>query len=161
MERQYVDFPIALLLKEKGFNEDCSSVYNHRAELLENYALINQHPTEYLPEKESEFLLIPRNSNDGSLYIDKIDFNSWEDYYSAPEIWQVVEYLRVEKGIWVSVAPRFHGDGSLWYVYEALILERNNIDTLNDNLFQGIFSMFKTPQEAYNAALKYILEEFI
>jgi hypothetical protein len=149
MKKQHVDFPIAKLLKEKGFNEDCSSVYNHRAELLENYALINQHLTEYLPEKESEFLLIPRNSNDGNLYIDKIDFNSWEGYYSAPEIWEVVEWLRVEKGIWVSVRRYIIPNDKFLFEIRG---ETTSIESKEQ---------FNSPKEAYLASFKHILEELI
>jgi hypothetical protein len=63
-------------------------------------------------------------------------------YTSAPEQWQVVEWLRVNHGIWVSIR-----------------VSNNKFNLLVTNLSGDILfndSAFNTPQEAYSAAFDYI-----
>jgi hypothetical protein len=73
--------------------------------------------------------------------------NSLHPYYSAPEQWVVVEWLRVEKGLYIWVAG---------YRDKA---NRLTFDFYFDNqkLNEKSSKFFKTPQEAYSAAFDYIL----
>lgn len=137
-----VNFEIAKLLKEKGFDRPCCEFY-----YMENN-----------PNKLEESFNKSK----------KWDFNFENEYYfpcksiSAPTIAEVVMWLYEKHGIWISIAPKFNNDGSLWFVYESLILSINNMTTLNDNLFKGHFNeMFKTPVEAYSAAILYALNILI
>jgi hypothetical protein len=66
--------------------------------------------------------------------------------YSRPEQWQVVEWLRVEKGIWVTLYPydEFRED-----IFSFLIVKRNG--NIKDKY------PYMSPQEAYSAAFDFIL----
>jgi hypothetical protein len=80
--------------------------------------------------------------------------NSLHPYYSAPEQGVVVEWLRVNHGIWVSVGvgSLFHGDK--FYI----LIKKYNIDRWElTPLDNESHSPYDTPQEAYSAAFDYIL----
>jgi hypothetical protein len=82
----------------------------------------------------------------GSDFITLITKNSENFGFSAPEQWQVVEWLRVNHGIWISI-NLFNKK------YKYLI---NQIDdTWNFDIEKG--DKFNSPQEAYSAAFNYIL----
>jgi hypothetical protein len=74
--------------------------------------------------------------------------NRLTDNYSAPEQWQVVEWLRVNHGVWVYVKL---GYGHEFVIQKALAP------------FEIIYAdgTFNSPQEAYSAAFDYILKELI
>ena len=128
-----VNFDIAKLLKDKGCDIQSAFVYK--------------------TENNKTFVLIPSGLN---------PMDGLFSTYSAPKIAKVVMWLYEKHGIWISVAPRFNNDNSLWFVYESLILSTNNMTTLNDNLFKGHFNeMFETPTEAYSAAILYTLNSLI
>jgi hypothetical protein len=67
-----------------------------------------------------------------------------------PEQWQVVEWLRVNHGIWIEVGYGFNPSGFYWLI--TLIKEKKSKHSEND-AFQPSFS---SPQEAYSAAFDYI-----
>jgi hypothetical protein len=69
---------------------------------------------------------------------------------SAPEQHEVVEWLRIEKSIWVSVKRDYHNGALLGF--ESMI---DNEDGFID------CGTFDTPQEAYSAAFDYIFKELI
>lgn len=132
---KHVPFEIAKLLKEKGFDEHTICGYNGAYEPY-HLSLI-------------EFADSQRNSELINLV------------YSAPTISDVVDWVYEKHGIWISVAPRFYNDGSLWFVYESLDISKNDIESLNNNLFQGIFEMYKSPSEAYLVGIEYTLNNLI
>jgi hypothetical protein len=68
--------------------------------------------------------------------------------YDAPEQWQVVEWLRINHGIWVYV--------KLGFGYE-FVIQKTAVP------FEIIYTdgTFKSSQEAYSAAFDYILKELI
>jgi hypothetical protein len=108
-------------------------------------------------------------------------------YISAPEQWQVVEWLRVNHGIWIEL--RMGKDSnSVWFDYdifstikprkddelgeEGVEYEEDpnerflNWDTTHDSLIDEKFEVFTktshdSPQEAYSAAFDYILNNLI
>jgi hypothetical protein len=69
------------------------------------------------------------------------DTGEWE--CDSPEQWQVVEWLRVEKGIWVSVLST--PDLSMFYF--AITTKRSK-NRISEN--------YNSPQEAYSVAFDYI-----
>jgi hypothetical protein len=77
---------------------------------------------------------------------------------TAPEQWQVIEWLRINHGIWVSVKI-------IKWNYEKDIIKFNyNICKLNSNNPSNIIDFqynFDTPQAAYSAAFDYILTNLI
>jgi len=133
----YVTWEQARLLKEKGFDESCYRTYNLRKEL-------------------SPF---PITENMGGEKVDPLDYK-WNNSsihpsnITAPEQWQVVEFLRVNHGIWVEV-----GVGNLFHKDKFYILIKEyNIDRWNlTSLTNDLHSPYDSPQEAYSAAFDYIL----
>ena len=128
-----VTFETAKLLKEKGFDLPCIYCYD-KCNMLSTYSTV------FKP----------------------LNYNTSGYLKSAPTIEKVVLWLYEKHGIWISVAPRFNNDNSLWFVYESLILSTNTIKTLNNNLFKGHFNeMFKSPTEAYSSAILYTLNNLM
>jgi hypothetical protein len=74
-------------------------------------------------------------------------------YTSAPEQWQVVEWLRVNHGIFISVLPNIGVDFIYTYkIYSVEVgIERCLVNGKN----------YELPQEAYSAAFDYILNNLI
>ena len=71
--------------------------------------------------------------------------NKLTDNYSAPEQWQVVEWLRVNHGIWVYVKLGFGHE---------FVIQKTAVP------FEIIYTdgTFKSPMEAYSAAFEHIKE---
>lgn len=85
----------------------------------------------------------------------KIDTRIWEytdDYIEAPTIADVVMWLYEKHEIWISVEPPFPRRIVLWEYY---IQKANHRTSLGQN------SGYNTPTEAYEAAIKYTLENII
>jgi hypothetical protein len=74
-------------------------------------------------------------------------YNIYQDYCLAPEQHQVVEWLRVNHGIWVSVTQEL--GATITYCY--LISGEHTSSTYK--------AFFDTPQEAYSAAFDYIKDK--
>jgi hypothetical protein len=127
----HVTFEQAKWLKEKGFDEECKYYYD-------------------IEFKELTFHIG---------YVGDVYKNSeLTDEISAPEQHQVVEWLRVNHGIWVSV-----GVGNLFHRDKFFILiKKYNIDRWElTPLENERHSPYDTPQEAYSAAFDYILNNLI
>jgi hypothetical protein len=88
----------------------------------------------------------------GETYINSDFENSLT--YSAPEQWQVVEWLRIVHGIWVDVnyLKRFK--------FSCGITDIKEIPD-EDSGIRFTSSFHESPQEAYSAAFDYILKELI
>jgi hypothetical protein len=78
-----------------------------------------------------------------------------DDFYSAPEQWQIVEWLRINHAIWIQVFPM--GEDKEMKFYCKIIK--------NDNgwvkIVHQISTIVITPQKAYSAAFDHILKELI
>jgi hypothetical protein len=107
-------FEHAKWLKELGFIEFCNMRYNEFGKLTATKLGMHANPNNYV------------------------------DSYSAPEQWQVVEWLRVNHGIWINVTI---SQEDKW---EYFIGNTINCDVLH------YCSKFNSPQEAYSAAFDYI-----
>jgi hypothetical protein len=137
----YVDFKTAKWLKEKGFNEPCDSIYKEDGEFqsYKNFGDIRTHFKNNEP----------------------INPKTWHRYdTSAPEQWQVVEWLRVNHGIWITPIPRLNS-----WIFSIVEVKTSNhyslidIDFYGDNDYltsKGIPTIMMSPQEAYSAAFDYI-----
>lgn len=135
----YISFEQAKLLKEKGFKYYC------RVSYWDNE--LTSH-TPGFPLENGE--------------------TSQENYYDfprfyAPEQHQVVEWLRINHGIWVEIKPECYGDR--WFA-NLNICSREAWDNLykrNEVLsaFREFNNEHPTPQEAYSAAFDYILNKLI
>ncbi len=78
------------------------------------------------------------------------NYNYFKDIQSAPEQWQVIEWLRVNHGIWIYLIPAEDNKN----VYKPFF-RGENIKDLH------LTEFFNSPQEAYSAAFDYILNKLI
>ncbi len=77
-------------------------------------------------------------------------------YTSAPEQWQVVEWLRVNHGIWVSVNIAIDDK---WYFELYNLKDKRNAEIIIED--ENVTDFHNSPQEAYSAAFDYILNNLI
>jgi hypothetical protein len=78
-----------------------------------------------------------------------------KELISRPEQWQVVEWLRVNHGIWISVNWYNKNNNNIFWSYtiEKIVKYPEPIDYTPQNTINS-----NTPQEAYSAAFDYIKE---
>ena len=139
----YVSLEQAKKLKEKGFNEPCDSIFNKDGE-FQSYKNVGDIRTHF---KNNE----------------PINPKTWHRYdTSAPEQWQVVEWLRVNHGIWINVEADSYGE--LWYsklcVCSKKVWENLEVRSKIINSYRHL-GEHNSPQEAYSSAFDYILKELI
>ena len=119
-----------------------------------------------LKEKGFDLYLNAIYKTDGTL-VENVNLTKVEKLFPAPEQWQVVEWLRVKHGIWVSVDVvkeywfwKIRGINGKEIVKEQLPIEL--CTTLTDLLFSNTkYLKYTSPQEAYSAAFDYILTNII
>lgn len=139
MRPTHITFEQARLLCKIGFTVGTRNSYNELGNLI-------------LPYYGDKY--VNGNSNGDSLF-------------EAPEQHQVVEWLRINHNIELSVQVNFYNRKSkLGYFYTIDKFDSNNIHDGKDydkeqiNLI-GDKKGFNTPQEAYSAAFDYILNNLI
>jgi hypothetical protein len=91
----------------------------------------------------------------GQNYYEGRDYQGEPFLCSAPEQWQIVEWLRINHGIWVSIhlSSKYNGENCFKYtIVKGEIVGIRFISEANN---------FKSPQEAYSAAFDYILNNLI
>jgi hypothetical protein len=120
----YVTFEQSKLLKEKGFDINTRTAYDYRTYQPSN-----------LFEENLEIINNAKNYS-----------NSEYERFQRPEQWQVVEWLRVNHGIWISVQPNEPFTDDDW----CMKIFKNNKLAIS---LEG----YDSPQEAYSAAFDYIL----
>jgi hypothetical protein len=120
IERTYVTLNQAKLLKEK-FDVPCKMCV-----------------------ADDDERALPFNSLAGDLHV-----NSRHPYYSAPEQWELVEWLRLNHGIWISVSL----DLSNTQLFDFEIQKKQWIMLSEEH--------YDTPQAAYSAAFDYVLNNLI
>ena len=132
-----VNFEIAKLLKDKGFDEPCYNAYNKHGMQFANGWL------EYIWEDE---ITLPFNKN-----------ALWPEDVLAPTIAEVVMWLYEKYGIWISVQLYVHlGNVSKFQftIQSQKSKSINSIVQLNTN-------PFNSPTEAYSAAIEYTLNNLL
>ena len=138
----YVTFEQTKLLKKKGFDKICES------HLVVKTNGVN---------KGKQFIRRGRLDYD-DIYLEYIEEN-------IPEQWQVVEWLRVNHGIWVTPIPRLNS----WIFSIVEVITSNHdslidIDFYGDNDYltsKGVPTIIMSPQEAYSAAFDYVLNNLL
>jgi len=120
----YVTFEQAKLIRKKGFN------------LKTTWAYQSSNPKNKYSYKVNHEILLR----------DKKDV-------FCPEQWELVEYLRINHGIWIEILLT---EDSPYNNFYFRIMEIGKYFTLSHD---GIYR--NTPQEAYSAAFDYILKELI
>jgi hypothetical protein len=135
IEPTYVTFEQAKWLKEIGFNEYCVIKY-----FLKKPSGYNINYNKETPYNITGY--------DGILLNEKYIDNNVFIY--ASEQWQVVEWLRINHGIWVESLHRGDmGD----FIFKVVELNENNWKKHPHYIHN---EGFNSPQEAYSAAFDYI-----
>ena len=136
-----VNFEIAKLLQEKGFDEPCSHAYKE----VESPVLYIHRDKKYNNSFKKEWQdSVRKNSHMDNAVIKR---------YSAPTISEVVMWLYEKHGIWIVVQLDLVGR---WY-YDTYTIQDN---IPNHNTTKKV-ERFNSPTEAYEAAIKYVLEKLI
>jgi hypothetical protein len=135
IEPHYVTFEQAKLLNEKGFNEECVRFYVKSNSKIFG---IDEHGRYYPIKNKPKKLWVVGN----------VAVQNVKNIILAPEQWQVVEWLRVNHGIWVYVVGG--GNHQFYPIYQD-----------KSGAKHEIMQFYYTPQEAYSAAIDYILKELI
>jgi hypothetical protein len=129
-------------------------------EIVEDYVNFNQAKllkAKGFDEECSEYYL-----KDGINYSypNPENWNLKIDTISRPEQHQVVEWLRVNHGIWIQT-PYSYNDGN---VYCWTICKINEIESEQNCWLSGLDTEivgYASPQEAYSAAFDYVLTNLI
>ena len=127
IEPKYATFKQSVKLREKGFDEECKYYYDIEFEELTFH--IGDVADVY---KNSEL----------------------KDKTSAPEQWQIIEWLRLNHGIWISVDT-----DNFKPTYNATVYELADNDYKKSRL--QFIDNISTPQKAYSEAFDYILNNLI
>lgn len=85
-----------------------------------------------------------------------INWDNGRGYLVRPEQWQVVEWLRVKHGIWISVSCELGG----YYAYYSVHATKYVNSSIQKGWING-GNALKSPQEAYSAAFDYVLTNLI
>jgi hypothetical protein len=155
-QRRFVTFEQAKLLKEKGFNQPVSQYYFDDGEFRENF--IQDTYGYYGDEYEVHLSEFYENWNDklvttksGSRCFGCNKSKNYFETFSAPEEWQVVEWLRINHDIYIVPFPELlNGEQERYY---PAIFEKG--------IGGDIEQYFDTPQEAYLVAFDYVLNEIL
>lgn len=131
-----VNFTIAKLLKEKGFNELCNALFIYE---------IRQGDTEW---KLIE--LFERNNGDTYDFLLSVDMD-WQKNYLRPEQWQVVMWIYEKHKIWIEC---FIDDDKTFGYLVSTISEEGRIDS-------PVSRGFVSPVKAYEVAIEYTLNNLI
>jgi hypothetical protein len=131
----HITFEQAKWLKKKGFNEECIMFYTQPNSKMFG---IDEHGRYYSIKNKPKTLWIVGNV--ATLNIKNV--------LLAPEQHVVIEWLRVNHGIWIYC--KYQKRGKIIFVIEDL--QGNNITISPD---------FNSPQEAYSAAFDYVLNNLI
>jgi hypothetical protein len=126
----YATFEQAKWLKEKDFNENCLAFYGKPNKAL------------YEPILNGENKIKKDNWND--------EIKKYNNRISAPEQWQVVEWLRVNHGIHVFYLFEIETKKYSWEVWDDK-KEQNHSYNTDSSKWD-----FNSPQEAISAAFDYI-----
>jgi len=127
IEPAYVSFQQAKWLMEIGFDSDyCNHCYD-KSGTLRRASVTNK----WIKE-------------DGG-------YHNTVNVFIAPEQWQVVEWLRVNHGVWVVAIPMLHNGVTLTY-YPSIF---------EQGVGEDIEKYFNSPREAYSEAFNYIMQHIL
>ncbi len=151
IESQHVTYEIALNLKKKGFNVPCYSFYNGD-EIQRTPYQWNHNLHEGIYESDVPGTKVGTITKGSPIQL------------SAPEIWQVVEWLRAKREIWIYTYPvepfsdlEDNYPRIVWMSkvcsLSQLRFEKFIVDADNELLINH----HRSPQDAYMAAINYLL----
>lgn len=138
-----IKYPIAKLLKEKGFDEQCYYYYEHA--ITEAYNEQDGYSGPFGWEKGE-------TNYQSGFHINNSKYDSSNEAWllcSAPTIAEVCMWLYEKHGIWIY--PFRHDFNNQFYWH---------IDTAREDEFTSD-NVFNSPTEAYTAAIEYTLNNLI
>jgi hypothetical protein len=104
-----------------------------------------------LRTKDSYFI----NSEELTIGMPCINDKDGDSFYSAIEQWMVVEWLWIEKGIWIQVEPE--GENFDEFRFSCFRNHKERVEETIRHISNDLYhSGFKSPQAAYSAAFDYI-----
>jgi hypothetical protein len=124
IELHYVNYDFAKFLKSKGFNVPCKQAF---------YGDVEDEDIEY---------------NEPTTTGDDFILGEYDCY--APEHWEVVEWLRVNYGIFISCEQNYKGE--FW----TQVHKKNDHIIPRWEVIAANYDSPNSPQEAYSAAFDYI-----
>lgn len=133
-----VSFLLSKVLKEKGFDENCSDYYTALGDLNSNGwgdIIYEQGFSSGEPDRMLRF--------------NYSDFNKYqkETCFLCPNISDVVMWLYKEHKIWISVDP--DNDTDTWFY------------TISHNKSETVFGNYSGPTECYEKAIEHVLNNMI
>ena len=141
-----VTYEIAKWLKEKGFDQNINNAWFNR---VGNYLGICN-------VKEDGTQVTYSNTYSSAELVTREYYNECCSYrYCAPEQWQVVEWLRVNHGIWISSYPTSNPKKCQFRIYQ------NNNGVMGQVYDDYMGKEFNSPQEAYSSAFDFVLTKLI
>ena len=131
-----ISYPLAKLLKEKGFLEDCENEYDSSGKL--------------------------RFDHTGSSYWVNKRCNDSLNIFSAPTIADVIMWLYEKYGIWIS-AHQEKCVASLGWDFNFVFIDEHEKSVKEQEVLYKSFGerTFNSPTEAYEAAIEYTLSKLI
>jgi hypothetical protein len=145
IEPCYCSFEQCKLLKEKGFDVMPHYIKN-KTDYILGYNFDLEDKYDYLKKREFQF-----------------EDHVCSHLYLMPEQWQVIEFFRLNYGIWIKVDHFITNENSIDWDFE---IDKTNTDVDERGNYIPIVSFdvkrsFNTPQKAYSAAFDYILTNLI
>jgi hypothetical protein len=137
-----IKYEIAKLIKEKGFDEECSHAYKE----VETPVLYVHQDKKYNNSFKKEWQnTVRKNSHMDNAIINR---------YSAPTIAEVVMWIYEKHGIWIDVSlNQFSKPKDLQWMYSIVFIENCT--------YSHSPKSYNTPTEAYESAIVYVLTEII
>ena len=140
VEEDYVSYDLAVLLKEKGFNGPCASLYNVYGvnEIEHGYA-----DSEALCNSESDVSRFIEDSYDDDSFV----------FVTAPSYGHVMKWFRVVHKMCIVIHPMGNGEYD-WYIYKI----DGSGEWMSSRMYGGLFPTF---EDACLDAIKLLLEKHI
>ena len=161
----YITFEQAKLLKKKGFDAPCIAFYDEEDNINEinYYCNANHNVTGSKSCWHNDLLSVTNTELDEMGAFCYKDEEETESYIrlTAPEQWMVVEWLRLNYGIWIY--PYCAGINKFHYGIANSMTGSiiTNSYRRNGNKLESLFAGYSSPQEAISAAFDYTLKELI
>jgi hypothetical protein len=157
IEPAYVSFQQAKWLKRLGYRDFCTHYHFEDGEFRE-HSIKTTVGMDYGSDIEYKLEEFYENWNDKGV-TKKNGERCWGcdktkgyfETFSAPEQWQVVEWLRVNHGVWVVAIPMLHNGVTLTY-YPSIF---------EQGVGEDIEKYFNSPREAYSEAFNYIMQHIL
>lgn len=135
---KYVTYEIALMLKQKGFDEKCSHYYVTDFQNFKADGILKKTTLPEDLENENIFYFVDRSKQHHLLV--------------APEIWQVIEWLRLKHNIWISVNISAINKTFRFSIHSYQ--QKGSLDNIEK-------AGYNTPEESYLEAFRITLSELI